>query len=38
MKINKTSLIGAELPFVMQTPATVEEEYQESYSSKIPPV
>jgi hypothetical protein len=34
MKINKTSLIGVELPFVMQTPATVEEEeYQESYSS-----
>ncbi len=27
-------LIGAELPFVIQTPATVEaEEYQESYSS-----
>jgi hypothetical protein len=32
-------LIGAELPFVMETPATVEEEeYQESYSAKIPPV
>ncbi|MEI6444790.1 MAG: hypothetical protein WCO29_17055 [Nostocales cyanobacterium ELA583] len=32
-------LIGAELPFVLQTtPSVVEEEATESYSSKIPPV